>query len=175
MQRATLRDEKTKKEEEVKPDGNFSTPNIVSRKCIVLIEGDPHPGALKGRMPFQSFNPSIDKLNGGEENICKLEAPMIAPGNQITTPFREDGSSTDGDGAKCSNLNRMNYESSGNLKRKQSKVVSEAQYPNKSPKNGQDGHQASPKKNSLGSFRKPKSGKLDWSVLQSSKSLSKRS
>ena len=27
---------------------------------MVLVEGDPHPGALKGRMSFQSFNPSID-------------------------------------------------------------------------------------------------------------------
>ena len=24
------------------------------------MEGDPHPGAIKGYMPFQSFNPSID-------------------------------------------------------------------------------------------------------------------
>ena len=27
---------------------------------MVLVEGDPHPGAFKGRMSFQSFNPSID-------------------------------------------------------------------------------------------------------------------
>lgn len=30
------------------------------RCSVVLVEGDPHPGALKGRMSFQSFNPSID-------------------------------------------------------------------------------------------------------------------
>jgi len=27
---------------------------------VVIMEGDPHPGALKGRMSFQSFNPSVD-------------------------------------------------------------------------------------------------------------------
>lgn len=33
----------------------------VSYACsVVIIEGDPHPGAIKGRMSFQSFNPSID-------------------------------------------------------------------------------------------------------------------
>ena len=27
---------------------------------LVIMEGDPHPGAINGRMSFQSFNPSID-------------------------------------------------------------------------------------------------------------------
>lgn len=27
---------------------------------VVMVEGDPHPGATRGRMSFQSFNPSID-------------------------------------------------------------------------------------------------------------------
>ena len=27
---------------------------------VVVMEGDPHPGAIVGRMSFQSFNPSID-------------------------------------------------------------------------------------------------------------------
>lgn len=27
---------------------------------VVIVEGDPHPGATRGRMSFQSFNPSID-------------------------------------------------------------------------------------------------------------------
>ncbi|XP_030956005.1 uncharacterized protein LOC115978122 isoform X2 [Quercus lobata] len=48
MQRAALREENTKKDEDVKPDG------------VVIMEGDPNPGAIKGRMSFQSFNPSID-------------------------------------------------------------------------------------------------------------------
>ncbi|XP_061337917.1 uncharacterized protein LOC133284824 isoform X2 [Gastrolobium bilobum] len=74
MQRATLREEKTKKEEEVKPDVNFGT---TTRKCVVIMEGDPHPGALKGRMSFQSFNPSVDKLNE-EEAILRQPAAETA-------------------------------------------------------------------------------------------------
>ena len=27
---------------------------------VVIVEGDPHPGATKGRMSFQNFNPAID-------------------------------------------------------------------------------------------------------------------
>ncbi|KAJ7947629.1 M-phase phosphoprotein 6 [Quillaja saponaria] len=169
MQRASLRDENTKKEEEVKPDGNFSSPSIAIRKCMVIMEGDPHPGALKGRMSFQSFNPSIDKLNKEEANICQRTAPTSVSGNQNgKTLFREDA-----DGAECSSVDGINYEANGALKREPSEVVSEAQYPNKSPKTGQDGHDASPKNNS-GYFKKPKSQKLDWSVLRPSESQNKR-
>jgi hypothetical protein len=32
----------------------------VSLCSIVIMEGNPHPGAVKGRMSFQNFNPSID-------------------------------------------------------------------------------------------------------------------
>uniref|UniRef100_A0A453DXT7 Uncharacterized protein n=1 Tax=Aegilops tauschii subsp. strangulata TaxID=200361 RepID=A0A453DXT7_AEGTS len=32
----------------------------VARKCVVVMEGNPLPGAVKGRMSFQNFNPSID-------------------------------------------------------------------------------------------------------------------
>ncbi|XP_030956004.1 uncharacterized protein LOC115978122 isoform X1 [Quercus lobata] len=60
MQRAALREENTKKDEDVKPDGYFCSPSTFNRKCVVIMEGDPNPGAIKGRMSFQSFNPSID-------------------------------------------------------------------------------------------------------------------
>nr|XP_023891660.1 uncharacterized protein LOC112003694 isoform X1 [Quercus suber]POE61709.1 hypothetical protein CFP56_51914 [Quercus suber] len=68
MQRAALREENTKKDEDVKPDGNFCSPSTFNRKCVVIMEGDPHPGAIKGRMSFQSFNRSIDKLNEAASN-----------------------------------------------------------------------------------------------------------
>ncbi|KAL0015144.1 hypothetical protein SO802_002213 [Lithocarpus litseifolius] len=68
MQRAALREENTKKDEDVKPDGNFCSPSTFNRKCVVIMEGDPHSGAIKGRMSFQSFNPSIDKLNEAASN-----------------------------------------------------------------------------------------------------------
>jgi hypothetical protein len=33
---------------------------VVSLFSVVVMEGNPHPGAVKGRMSFQNFNPSID-------------------------------------------------------------------------------------------------------------------
>lgn len=47
----------------------FSLPIIILHKIylsptflcsVVLTEGDPHPSALKGRMSFQNFNPSVE-------------------------------------------------------------------------------------------------------------------
>ena len=60
MQRANQKEEKSKKEEEVKPDDTFFSLNTIKRKCVVVMEEDPHPGATKGRMSFQNFNPAID-------------------------------------------------------------------------------------------------------------------
>lgn len=77
------------------------------------------------------------------------------------------------DGAGCSNI-ESNRDASGELKRKQSEVVSETQYPNESPKDVQSNQQSAPN-NSKGSFKKPKGQKLDWSVLRPSKSQNKRS
>ncbi|THU53613.1 hypothetical protein C4D60_Mb10t16280 [Musa balbisiana] len=61
MQRAAQKDDKPKEVEKVTPGADFGA--SPSRRCIVIMDGDPHPAALKGRMSFQSFNPSIDKLN----------------------------------------------------------------------------------------------------------------
>ncbi|XP_062172576.1 uncharacterized protein LOC133878095 [Alnus glutinosa] len=169
MQRAAAREENIKKEEEVKPpDGNLTSPTTVNRKCVVITEGDPHPGAIKGRMSFQNFNPSIDKLSEATANPESATSPSSQGGG---ISFRENGSSMDGAG--CSNI-ESNREASGELKRKQSEVVSETQYPNKSPKDVQSNQQSAPN-NSKGSFKKPKGQKLDWSVLRPSKSQNKRS
>ncbi|OVA17845.1 M-phase phosphoprotein 6 [Macleaya cordata] len=75
MQRAAQKEEPPKKEEEVKDDGNFASPDTQKRKCVVIMEGNPHPGALKGRMSFQSFNPSIDKLNEEAANPGQSQVP----------------------------------------------------------------------------------------------------
>ncbi|XP_059429528.1 uncharacterized protein LOC132163305 [Corylus avellana] len=168
MQRAAAREENTKKEEEVKPDGNLTSPITVNRKCVVIVEGDPHPGAIKGRMSFQSFNPSIDKLS---EATANPESATSSSSQGGGISFREGGSPMDEAG--CSNVDKSNREANGDLKRKQSEVVSETQYPNKSPKDVQSNEQSAPN-NSKGSFRKPKGQKLDWSVLRPSKSQHKR-
>ena len=67
--------------------------------------------------------------------------------------YRENGSSMDG--AESLNTNKSSFKANGDLKRKQSEVVSETQYPNKSPKNVQGNQQSSPS-NGKGSFKKPK-------------------
>ncbi|KAI4322132.1 hypothetical protein L6164_021851 [Bauhinia variegata] len=169
MQRAALREEKTKKDDDVKPDGNFGTTATESRKCVVLMEGDPHPGALKGRMSFQSFNPSLDKLNEEEERLRQPVAQTISKksGNMS---LREKESSMEG--TKYANEDNTSLVVNGDLKRKQSEVISEAQFPNKSPKNDQDGKQSAAP-NGLGSFKKPKGDKLDWSVLRPPKCQTK--
>jgi hypothetical protein len=42
------------------PSGGVGSSVKVARKCVVIMEGNPHPGAAKGRMSFLNFNPSID-------------------------------------------------------------------------------------------------------------------
>lgn len=64
-------------------------------------------------------------------------------------------------------MNKKSHEVNGNVKRKQSEVTCEAQYPNKSPKNDEGDKQSSPN-NSLGSFKKPAGDKLNWNVLRPS-------
>nr|AFK33355.1 unknown [Lotus japonicus] len=163
MQRGAPKEEKPKKEE-VKPDVSFgaSTP-LITRKCVVVMEGDPHPGAVKGRMSFQSFNPSVDKLN---EEEARLRQPAtetnISKNQNANSSLRENSSSVEG--TESADTNQRSHDVNGNVKRKQSEVIHEAPYPNKSPKN----EHGSSSKNSLGSFRKPTGDKLDWNVLRQS-------
>ncbi|XP_023532309.1 uncharacterized protein LOC111794500 isoform X2 [Cucurbita pepo subsp. pepo] len=81
MQRAAQKEEQPKKEEEVKPEENLFPSSNIIRKCVVLVEGDPHPGALQGRLSFQSFNPSIDKLNEEVASLGQRETPDSSSGN----------------------------------------------------------------------------------------------
>ncbi|XP_028775770.1 uncharacterized protein LOC114732621 [Neltuma alba] len=162
MQRAALRDDKFKKEDEVKPDGNIFETATISRKCIVIMEGDPHPGAIKGRMSFQSFNPRIDRLNEREPRLHQPAAEAsISRNHSVNISTRENGAPVDGPGCANPTINEVNAD----LKRKQPEDMSEAQCPNKSPKNDKSDRHTSPK-NSLGSFKKPKGDKLDWNVLR---------
>ncbi|KAK0603853.1 hypothetical protein LWI29_009389 [Acer saccharum] len=171
MQRAAPKEEKIEKEEEVKPAGNFVSPGAVKRKCVVIMEGDPQPGAIIGRMSFQSFNPSIDKLNGQASNVGQPEASATCSNNQTgKNPSRENGSLEDGE---CSEADKLHPEANGDHKRKQSEVVSEPQYPKKSPKNVQGGQQSSPS-NHKGTFKQPKNEKLDWNVLRPPKFSNKK-
>ncbi|XP_009364370.1 uncharacterized protein LOC103954284 [Pyrus x bretschneideri] len=168
MQRATQRE--VKKEEDVKPAVDFAFPSHQIRKCVVIMEGDPQPEAVRGRMSFQSFNPSIDKLNQVSENPGQPAATSSSIQSEKVS-FRENGSSMDE--AECSNTDKSNGDPNGDHKRKQSEVGSGKQLPNKSPKLNQVGQQSSPN-TSKGSFRKPKGENLNWNVLRPSKGQNKR-
>ncbi|XP_020552268.1 uncharacterized protein LOC105170435 isoform X2 [Sesamum indicum] len=163
MQRASLKDEKTKKEEEVVSAGDFPSTSAVKR-CVVIVEGDPHPGMTRGRMSFLSFNPSIDKLNEEASDVSETETPATSSGRQNETiSSRSDNSELD---ASSSIAN-------GDLKRKQTEVTSEAQYPNKSLRNFQDNQDSSPTRNHS-TQKLHKRDKLDWSVLRPPKHGSKK-
>ncbi|PON68801.1 M-phase phosphoprotein [Trema orientale] len=168
MQRAAQREEVIKKEE-VKPAQKFTSQGSVTRKCVVIMEGDPHPGATKGRMSFQSFNPAVDKLNEEATKVSQPATLATSAGTEIgKVSVRENGSSIEGE---CSDIDKPKSSKSkanGDHKRKQSEIVSESQYPNKSPKSDQGDQLSSSKRK--GAFKKPKDEKLDWNVLRRSKS-----
>uniref|UniRef100_A0A2P2JC40 Uncharacterized protein LOC105138367 n=2 Tax=Rhizophora mucronata TaxID=61149 RepID=A0A2P2JC40_RHIMU len=161
MQRAVQREGKRNKEEEdVKPVGNFSSSDI--RKCVVIMEGDPHPGAAIGRMSFGSFNPSVDKLN---EEVADLRSPEPSGGNTTISssqsgdmPLRDNRSSLNG--TENSNSAKRKQEINGDLKRKQTETEDQ----NKLAKVVRDRSVSSPY-SSEGSFKQPKREKLDWNVL----------
>lgn len=167
MQRAAQKEEKIKEDEEFKSDGDFVCPGTVKRKCVVVMEGDPRPGAIKGRMSFQSFNPSIDKLNEEAVKPGQPKDSATSSGDQTRRTYRDNESSLNG--AKSLNEDDPNYDANGDHKRKQPEVVPEPQYPNKSPKRFQ-GNQQSSQNSSSGSFKQPRREKqkqyVDWNVLR---------
>ncbi|PHT44867.1 hypothetical protein CQW23_14025 [Capsicum baccatum] len=161
MQRASLREEKPKKEEdkEVVTDGNFPS-SSAPKRCVIIMEGDPHPGAVKGRMSFQGFNPSIDKLSEEGSAACSPEMS-----DRISK--RENGTSQCG--FENTDLNDSYDEANKDLTRKQRETYSEAQYSNKSHKRALDNPTSS--QSSSRSFKKPH--RPDWSVLKPPKSQNK--
>ncbi|XP_057782835.1 uncharacterized protein LOC131000784 [Salvia miltiorrhiza] len=169
MQRASQKEEKTKKEEEVVPASDFPACSATKR-CIVIVEGDPHPGATRGRMSFLSFNPSIDKLNEEASSPSETESAATSSGRQNES-FRENGS------PQCRSddlgLDSSSNDSNGNHKRKQHDSGTEAETPSKSRKSDQDNQDSNPAR-SRSSQKKNKREKLDWNVLRPPKYQSKK-
>ncbi|MBA0594599.1 hypothetical protein Gorai_011499, partial [Gossypium raimondii] len=106
---------------------------------VVIIEGDPHPGATVGRMSFRSFNPSIDKLNEEASNVSRLDA---SGGRTLSS---ENGSASE---ATHSKVGTDKHEGNGDLKRKQSDI------------------QSTPSSGKASSKKQSKREKLDWNVLR---------
>ncbi|XP_047312288.1 uncharacterized protein LOC124915581 [Impatiens glandulifera] len=161
MQRAALKEEKTKKvvvvdQEDVQPSATLSSSPAISRKCIVILEGDPHPvGSIKGRMSFQNFNPTIDKLN--EEPTEAAVPSSVNQSGRTTLDHHQGDNNTNNEDDDMEEKVKPN----GELKRKQIEVggeVSELEHPKKSPKiDQQKNHSSSSSK---------KRDKLDWKVLR---------
>ncbi|KAJ7566443.1 hypothetical protein O6H91_02G103400 [Diphasiastrum complanatum] len=85
MQRARMQDEVAKQSEKNELQGD--SPQWVmpmksntgsQNKCVVIMEGDPKPGALSGRMSFQQFNPSVDRLVEEAEGTHKRRVVAIS-------------------------------------------------------------------------------------------------
>ncbi|CAI0393080.1 unnamed protein product [Linum tenue] len=163
MQRGALKEVKPQKQEEVQPDGNFRSPGGI-RKCVVIMEGDPHPTAAIGRLSFGSFNPSVDKLNEETANLASPEPASSSGGHtKAKASLRENGLSPDG--AECSDTAMPDSHGSGDQKRKQPDVVSETENFNTSAKAVEGGDQSTRKKSKKASFRQ-KHQKLDFAVLR---------
>ncbi|CAH2069421.1 unnamed protein product, partial [Thlaspi arvense] len=160
MQRSAPKEEKKKTVEE--PNGDFHSPGI-AKKCVVITDWAPEPGALLGRMSFQSFNPSIEKLNEEALNVRKPDdSPTSSNSNGGRMSFREPKV-------------EISRETNGDLKRKQSEEVSEEQNrPNKSPRKLQSSDNPSPSSSKGDAFKKPKSRKAAWSVLKPPKPQTKK-
>ncbi|KAL1545135.1 hypothetical protein AAHA92_21893 [Salvia divinorum] len=166
MQRTSQKEEKTKKEEEVLPASDFPACSAVKR-CVVIVEGDPHPGATRGRMSFLSFNPSIDKLNEEASTPSETESAATSSGRQNQS-FRENGSSQGR--PEDLGLESPSSDSIGNHKRKQHDDGAEAHKSRKSNQDNQDSNSA----RSRSSQKLNKREKLDWNVLRYRKHHSKK-
>eukprot|EP00249_Psilotum_nudum_P037043 c9351_g1_i1 orf=122-700(+) len=101
MQRARQKEELAARVNEEEPainENHWIVPADKSRfsqnKCVVIMEGDPKPGALLGRMSFQNFNSDVDKLAEEAEllNKRRLYTPKErAEANLVVTADTKQG------------------------------------------------------------------------------------
>ncbi|XP_078167986.1 scarecrow-like transcription factor 11 (SCL11) isoform X1 [Carex rostrata] len=160
LKRGANRENEIEKEKIDKSDLNspFVDSSVSSKKCMVIIEGNPNPGAIKGRMSFGKFNPSIDKLN--EASVSNHES-----GSSPSSPVRVERSGSRNPGT----------ESGSDLKRKPGSE-SETPTPNKLQKNKDGDTSSQPSSSNENSGKKSKGikmsskrDKLDWNVLRPSR------
>ncbi|TVU21957.1 hypothetical protein EJB05_31628 [Eragrostis curvula] len=174
MQRATAAQkvqEKTEVEVETAAEvvtatsGGFGSSAQVARKCIVIMEGNPHPGAVKGRMSFQNFNPEIDKLNGDARGDNQSESASPSSCHQ------DGAKSGRGDGVPASRFGDLDTSESislNELKRKQPDLEMETPPSHKLPKTtGRNVNGGSSlRSNGRGSQKSNKREKYDFNHLR---------
>lgn len=120
MQRARQKEELVKKEEEEQ----VIAPTSGNKKCVVIMEGDPTPGAAIGRMSFQNCNPSIEKLKDEADDSVKHRKPTTSTADRNGMDIdRDNGASHERNGGF--KKNRENDDSE-DLQRKKLKVEAEA-------------------------------------------------
>ncbi|CAL9770397.1 unnamed protein product [Musa acuminata subsp. burmannicoides] len=164
MQRAAQKDEKPKEVEKVTPGADFGAPPSPARRCIVIMDGDPHPAALKGRMSFQSFNPSIDKLNEEAANNQQNRSGTSNNGG-ISKRMDEASAATDSRTGSSKNVSDLD------LKRKQPESETDKTTPQKLPKSASEvGGQPWISNDRRASHKQQKREKLDWNILRPPKS-----
>ncbi|KAI4368848.1 hypothetical protein MLD38_017359 [Melastoma candidum] len=152
-------------------DGSFVSSASLTKRCVVIMEGDPHPGAVIGRMSFQSFNPSVDKMNGITPDDTQTDAEPEVPSTSAAA--QRESASLGGNPMAMNEDDSMDFKEPdsggrGDLKRKQLPVTGETHYPNKSPRNRVSDQGSSGAKDRR-SNKRPKKDKLDWNILRPSK------
>ncbi|KAG9454658.1 hypothetical protein H6P81_007562 [Aristolochia fimbriata] len=162
MQRAAQREEKAKAEQEAKAEVQVVLTQE-KKKCLVIMDGNTPVGA-RGRMSFQGFNPSVEKLSEEEKNarIHQQEAVSTSSGGEKDQPGRDGFSSghprvLDTAGTECN--------SDRDLKRKQPETEPGKQ-------NTENNGQREVQRHSLPN--KQKKEKLDWAVLRPPKQQNRR-
>lgn len=153
MQRAIQREEMMKKqgEEEVKIDvgvGGFIFTSAVASQlsnCVIVIEGDPKPAAIRGRMSFKGFNPLIEKLNEASANPNGDHQRKHSETQNLNNLGKTNYSSPY-KGLSFNNQNQASANPNGYHKRKQIEEVCDV-YPNKWQKTNQGYRQPSRNKN----------------------------
>lgn len=139
--------------------------NALKKRCVVIMEGNPHPGAMKGRMSFRSFNPSIDKLHQEAANMH--QTPASNTNHQSCGPER---------GSESHYVANSSSDQDIDLKRKQPEMEMDSPSPTKLQKvaSGESSGQSSSQNSTRGSDKQQKQEKFDWSVLRPPKPQMKR-
>ncbi|CAM0878500.1 unnamed protein product [Alopecurus aequalis] len=173
MQRAAVAqklEEKADVEAEMEPAA--AVEGSARRSSVVVMEGNPHPGAVKGRMSFQNFNPAIDKLN---DEASGRPSQSASP----STSQQDDANTTRTDDVSAAsrfrdfNIDTSESISLNELKRKEPELDMETPPSRRQLKpvgHSADG-QSSSQRNGFGSRKRSnKREKLDYNLLRQRKS-----
>ncbi|KAJ6809036.1 uncharacterized protein M6B38_164175 [Iris pallida] len=161
----TKREEEEEHQQQQQQESLGASTGDPKKRCVVIMEGNPHPGALKGRMSFRSFNPSIDKLHQEAANM--YQTPAANTNHQSSGPER---------GSESQEVANSSSDQDIDLKRKQPEMEMDTPSPNKLQKvaTGESSGQSSSQNGTRGSDKQQKREKLDWNVLRPPKPQIKR-